>query len=85
MAHSRGSRALERLVRRPTQKQIADRLGVTQQAVSAWLRGAGRPDPDRMAKLEELFGIPMRDWAVEAPSSEGSGEHATFESKATGT
>lgn len=77
MAHSLASRALKRLVRRPTQQEIAAQLAVTQQAVSSWINGTTRPDPARMAKLEELFGIPMRDWTIDAVETDtsDSGEH----------
>jgi len=46
-----------------SQTEIAERLGVTKQAVYAWVNGHGRPTPDKLAKLEDLTGIPMRAWA----------------------
>lgn len=49
-----------------TQAGLADELGVTASAVSAWVHGIARPDPEKMAKLEELLGIPMRDWTTTA-------------------
>lgn len=48
------------------QTRLAQKLGVTQQAVSSWLKGRTLPEPERMAALEELLGIPMRDWVVPA-------------------
>lgn len=53
-----------RAFKRPTQKQIADALGVTQQAVSSWLRGEVAPAPRHRQRLEELYGIPAADWDV---------------------
>ncbi|HXG69949.1 MAG TPA: helix-turn-helix transcriptional regulator [Gemmatimonadaceae bacterium] len=55
------------------QARLAEELGVSQQAVSAWLSGRALPEPGRMAVIEGLLGIPMRDWVAEA---EESGEHA---------
>ena len=42
--------------------KLAEKLGVTSQAVSAWVRGEAKPEPLHMAKLEDLLGIPMRSW-----------------------
>ena len=53
--------------------QLARRLGVTRQAVSAWLVGDAVPSPARMAALEREYGIPMRAW-TEEPDATGMGE-----------
>jgi len=71
---SRGARRLRELVTpKPdqiTQAKVAETLGVTQQAVSNWVRGAGRPEVDTLVALEREFGIPMKDWTEfeDAPS-----------------
>jgi transcriptional regulator with XRE-family HTH domain len=52
-----------------TQAELARRLGVSRQAVTAWLNGS-KPDADSMAKIEDLLGIPMRAWAEEAAPSQ---------------
>lgn len=49
-----------------TVKDVADLLGVKRQAVSAWLHGTNRPDPDKMAILQREYGIPMQAW-TESP------------------
>ena len=49
-----------------TQKQLSDKLGVTQQAISAWLCGIARPDPQRRALLESLTGVAVGDWDLAA-------------------
>ena len=54
-----------------TQKQLSRKLGVTQQAISAWLRGIARPDPRRRALLESLTGIAVGDWDVAAEVGSG--------------
>lgn len=71
---SRAAVELKRQLSPPVmnQAQLADRLGVSQQAVSAWLNGRAMPEPERMAAIEELLGIPMRDWVVPAPDESGS-------------
>lgn len=67
---TKGARDLKRLVSpEVTQERLAELLDVSQQAVSAWVHGKAKPSPDRMAKLEDLFGIPMRAW-TEEPAEE---------------
>lgn len=44
------------------QTKLAKELGVSQQAVNAWLKGRALPEPERMAAIESLLQIPMRDW-----------------------
>lgn len=55
-----------------SQKVLADKLGVSQQAVSAWVKGRALPEPERMAAIEEILGIPMKDWVLPAPPDSGS-------------
>lgn len=65
---SRAARLLsEKLM---SQTDLAKELDVTPQAVSAWINGRTTPTPDRMAKLEELLGIPMRAWTEEDAAEE---------------
>ena len=67
---SRAARELrQKLTPAMKQSELADQLGVSQQAVSAWLKGRARPDPERMAKIEEILGIPMRSWVEPMPES----------------
>ena len=49
--------ALLRRARGLTQNQIADRLGVTPQAVSKWERGLACPDLVCLDELSDLLGI----------------------------
>jgi len=65
------------------QTELAKRLGVSPQAVSSWTKGRALPEPERMAEIESILGIPMRDWVEEADDDESgpdlaaddSGEH----------
>lgn len=52
--------------------ELARRLDVTPQAVSAWLKGRATPSTDMLRKLEDETGIPMRDWTEPARSKTGS-------------
>ena len=40
-----------------TQEQIADKIGITFQAVSSWERDEYKPDTDKLIKLAELFDV----------------------------
>lgn len=40
-----------------TQEKIADKIGVTFQAVSSWERDEYKPDTDKLLRLAELFGV----------------------------
>lgn len=46
-----------------SQNRVAKMLGVSTGVVCRWLSGARVPDIDSAARLEDLFGILMRDWA----------------------
>lgn len=44
-----------------TQDELADRLGVTRQAISKWENGATIPDIELLVKLSELYGVSIND------------------------
>ncbi len=56
-----------------TQNQVADALGVTFQAVSAWERDEYKPDTDKLVKLAEYFGVSVSAIAEE--------KHGAFKTK----
>jgi len=44
-----------------TQETLAQRLGITPQAVSKWETGAGLPEASLLVELAELFGVSLND------------------------
>ena len=61
------SKALRPRVMSPA--DLAEKLGVSRQAVSGWVTGKSKPSREMMVKLEDELGIPMRAW-TEEPSEE---------------
>ena len=56
-----------RLERGWTQRQAAELLGVSAQAVSKWERGQGCPDVGMLPRLAKIFGVSVEgilDWYV---------------------
>ena len=51
--------------RKLTQEQVADKLGVSFQAVSAWERDEYRPDTDKLIRLAELLNVSVSAIAEE--------------------
>lgn len=47
-----------------TQKEVADRLGITYQAISNYERGTNRVDTDTLTKLCQIYGIAISDLLV---------------------
>ena len=52
-----------RKMKRMTQEAIAEKLGVTRQAVAKWEAGETVPDLDKCRLLAELFGVSLDDLA----------------------
>lgn len=44
-----------------TQKELADKLGVTDKAVSKWERGKGIPDVDSIERLSDVLGVSVSE------------------------
>ena len=40
-----------------SQEELADRLGVSRQAVSKWENGQGKPELDNVVRLAEIYGV----------------------------
>lgn len=57
-----------------TQKQLADRLGVTDKAVSKWERGGGCPDISTLTPLAEVLEISVNELLAGEVNSGGSTE-----------
>ncbi|TNY48356.1 helix-turn-helix domain-containing protein, partial [Streptococcus pyogenes] len=41
-----------------TQKDIAEKLGISYQAYSAWERGVKEPSAEKVSQLEKLLNVP---------------------------
>lgn len=50
-----------RLDAKLTQKEVADKLGITYQAISNYERGTNRVDTDTLSKLCKIYGIAISD------------------------
>lgn len=62
---------------RRTRAALGDRLGITGQAVSGWLRGVARPDEGRMRDLlQHATGIPAETWMTARERTERAAELA---------
>lgn len=48
-----------------SQTKLADRLGIKQPSVSAWVAGESRPESHLREALEFVVGIPARDWMTD--------------------
>lgn len=57
-----GNRIYElRIKNNLTQKQLADKLMVTSQAISKWENGRGIPDIEMLQKLSQIFGVDISE------------------------
>lgn len=57
-----------------TQEDIAEKLGVSRQAVAKWEAGDTVPDLDKCRRLADIFGVSLDDLAnYEAPDNNGFG------------
>lgn len=73
MADNRGAQRLRKLGL--TQSEVASAVGTNQSVVSRWERGERKPDPEKRAKLEDLYAIGWRLWDVEI-AEEANGDAA---------
>ncbi len=53
-----------------TQREIAERLGCTQQAAQQWIAGSTRPSKVRRGELRVAYGIPVEAWDEEVEAVE---------------
>ena len=58
-----------RRLRRLTQEDVAEKVGVSRQAVAKWESGETVPDLDRCRVLAELFGVSLDDLANYEPDA----------------
>lgn len=67
---SAGARQLKKLVapqRKMSQRQLALKMGLSSQAITAWVKGISKPDAAHQKMLHELLGIDPSEW-VTAPA-----------------
>ena len=50
-----------RLEQKITQKQLADKMDISDKAISKWERGSGNPDISLVLKLSYVLGIDVRE------------------------
>lgn len=51
-----------------SQEELADRLGISRQAVSKWEQALSSPDLDNLVRLAQLYGLPLDELVcVDAP------------------
>ena len=51
-----------------SQEELADKLGVSRQAVSKWERGEASPDTENLIALSRLYGVTLDDLVNKEPS-----------------
>ena len=68
-----------------TQKDIADRLGISYQAYSAWERGVKQPSKEKVKQLEHILDVPIGYFTelefvrlYNALSDEGKGQALSY-------
>lgn len=64
-----------------TQAELADAIGVTQQAVSNWMSGRAKPGRAHASKIQRILGIPTDSWEQAGPDENGDED----DEPATGT
>ena len=61
-----------------SQEELAERIGVTRQAVGRWESGAAKPDADKIIAVCDLFGVSadylLRDHAAGLAATDGEAE-----------
>lgn len=71
-----------------SQEALAERMGVTRQAVSKWEHDLSVPDMQNLLKLSALFGISMEEWtkkeSAEEKCTEGDAQHMETEGSRSG-
>ena len=59
MVELRDSLRLARNVKRMSQTEVAESIGVTQNTVSRWENGVSAPDARQLIKMGELYGVSL--------------------------
>ena len=59
-----------------SQEQLAERIGVSRQAISKWESGQSTPDLDKLLALSQCFGITMDELTGDRPTPGEAGPKA---------
>lgn len=59
MIELRDSLRIARTIKRMSQTEVADAVGVTQNTVSRWETGVTAPDARQLIKMGELYGVSL--------------------------
>ena len=57
-------------------REVAERLNVTQQAVSNWEKGRSFPDVGNLVKISDLYGVSL-DWLLKGEKNQSKCDTAT--------
>lgn len=73
-ARSHGAR---QLAAKGSQAELAEKVGVTQQAISGWLTGRCLPNSRHLLRIEKIYRIDIADWfRTNRVRSAGAGDAA---------
>lgn len=65
-----------------SQEELAEKIGVSRQAVSKWERSEASPDTDNLVMLAEIYGVSLDEMLGLKPSAEESEEETKTKSEA---
>lgn len=83
--NTEGRRLLSAYLNSHPQTQLADALGLGQQAISAWKTGRARPGTHHREALKRLAGIPVEAWYSPDELAIARGRVAATPARRTGT
>lgn len=66
-----------------SQEELAEKLGISRQAVSKWERAEASPDTDNLINLAKLYGVSLDELLNSDPVSKDSPNTSTYENKNT--
>lgn len=66
-----------------SQTELARRIGVSQPAVSEWMRSGARPEHHHRVAIERLLAIPAEDWMTDAERAVAEGPPPSVEPEST--
>lgn len=64
-----------------SQEELAEKIGVSRQAVSKWERSEASPDTDNLVMLAEIYGVSLDEMLGLKPSAEESAEESETKSE----